>query len=109
MRAREVVRPQVRYDYGQAPHEGRTNYECWQWWMSAREVSASLRSLWRADVERTGRRLLLVAYPLLPVSEESAGGAEQILWTLERELARARLGDGGGRLRGFQGERGGWW
>ena len=34
------------------------------------------------------RRLLLVAYPLLPVSDESAGGAEQILWTLERELAR---------------------
>ena len=32
--------------------------------------------------------MLLVAYPLLPVSEESAGGAEQILWTLERELAR---------------------
>jgi hypothetical protein len=38
--AREVVRPQPRYDYGRAPHEGRTNYECWQWWMSAREVSA---------------------------------------------------------------------
>lgn len=33
-------------------------------------------------------RLLLIAYPLLPVSEASAGGAEQILWTLERELAR---------------------
>jgi len=33
------------------------------------------------------KRLLLVAYPLLPVSENSAGGAEQILWTLERELA----------------------
>jgi glycosyltransferase involved in cell wall biosynthesis len=32
------------------------------------------------------KRLLLVAYPLLPVSEASAGGAEQILWTLEREL-----------------------
>jgi glycosyltransferase involved in cell wall biosynthesis len=29
----------------------------------------------------------MVAYPLLPVSEASAGGAEQILWTLERELA----------------------
>jgi glycosyltransferase involved in cell wall biosynthesis len=29
----------------------------------------------------------MVAYPLLPVSDESAGGAEQILWTLERELA----------------------
>ncbi len=39
---REVVRPQVRYDYGRAPHEGRTNYECWGWWMSAREVSARL-------------------------------------------------------------------
>ncbi len=32
--------------------------------------------------------MLLVAYPLLPVGEESAGGAEQVLWTLERELAR---------------------
>jgi len=32
--------------------------------------------------------VLLVAYPLLPVGEESAGGAEQVLWTLERELAR---------------------
>jgi glycosyltransferase involved in cell wall biosynthesis len=30
----------------------------------------------------------MVAYPLLPVSERSAGGAEQILWTLERELNR---------------------
>ena len=33
------------------------------------------------------KRFLLVAYPLLPVSERSAGGAEQILWALERELA----------------------
>jgi hypothetical protein len=33
-------------------------------------------------------RLLFVAYPLLPVSDESAGGAEQILCTLERELLR---------------------
>ena len=40
--AREVVRPQVRYDYRLAPHEGPTNYECWHWWMSAREVSARL-------------------------------------------------------------------
>jgi glycosyltransferase involved in cell wall biosynthesis len=29
----------------------------------------------------------MVAYPLLPVSERSAGGAEQVLWALERELA----------------------
>jgi len=33
-------------------------------------------------------RILYVAYPLLQVSEESAGGAEQILWTLEREMGR---------------------
>ena len=31
-------------------------------------------------------RILYVAYPLLPVTEQSAGGAEQILWTLEREM-----------------------
>src|SRR5689334_1343678 len=33
-------------------------------------------------------RVLYVAYPLLTVSDESAGGAEQVLWTLEREVAR---------------------
>lgn len=32
-------------------------------------------------------RVLYVSYPLLTVSEESAGGAEQVLWTLEREMA----------------------
>src|SRR5262249_34928924 len=32
--------------------------------------------------------ILYVAYPLLTVSDESAGGAEQVLWTLERELAQ---------------------
>lgn len=34
-------------------------------------------------------RILYVAYPLLQVHDEAAGGAEQILWTLEREVARA--------------------
>ncbi|MGZ4878154.1 MAG: glycosyltransferase [Candidatus Angelobacter sp.] len=34
-------------------------------------------------------RILYVAYPLLQVCDESAGGAEQILWTLEREMARS--------------------
>jgi glycosyltransferase involved in cell wall biosynthesis len=33
-------------------------------------------------------RILYVAYPLLQVHDESAGGAEQILWTLGREMAR---------------------
>jgi glycosyltransferase involved in cell wall biosynthesis len=31
-------------------------------------------------------RILYIAYPLLPVSEHSPGGAEQVLWTLEREM-----------------------
>jgi glycosyltransferase involved in cell wall biosynthesis len=33
-------------------------------------------------------RILYIAYPLLTVSRESAGGAEQVLWTLEREMVR---------------------
>lgn len=31
--------------------------------------------------------ILYVAYPLLPVSTESCGGAEQVLWSLEREMS----------------------
>lgn len=34
-------------------------------------------------------RILHVAYPLLQVNDEAAGGAEQVLWTLEREMARS--------------------
>src|SRR5947209_9668170 len=33
-------------------------------------------------------RILYIAYPLLTVSDASAGGAEQVLWTLEREMVR---------------------
>jgi glycosyltransferase involved in cell wall biosynthesis len=33
-------------------------------------------------------KILFVAYPLLAVTEHSAGGAEQVLWTLEGELFR---------------------
>lgn len=33
-------------------------------------------------------RILFVAYPLLPVSDRSAGGAEQVLGTVEREAVR---------------------
>lgn len=32
--------------------------------------------------------ILYVSYPLLPVSDASCGGAEQVLWTLEREMYR---------------------
>jgi glycosyltransferase involved in cell wall biosynthesis len=38
-------------------------------------------------ISRSGLRILYIAYPLLTVSEASAGGAEQVLWTLEREMA----------------------
>jgi glycosyltransferase involved in cell wall biosynthesis len=31
--------------------------------------------------------ILFSAYPLLPVSDESCGGAEQILWSVEREIS----------------------
>jgi glycosyltransferase involved in cell wall biosynthesis len=37
---------------------------------------------------RSRGRVLYVAYPLLPVSDQSAGGAEQVLTTLERVAAR---------------------
>jgi glycosyltransferase involved in cell wall biosynthesis len=37
-------------------------------------------------------RVLYIAYPLLTVSDESAGGAEQVLWTLEREMAQHEMG-----------------
>jgi glycosyltransferase involved in cell wall biosynthesis len=33
-------------------------------------------------------RILYIAYPLLTVCEDSAGGAEQVLWALEREMSR---------------------
>lgn len=36
-------------------------------------------------------RVLYVSYPLLTVSEASAGGAEQMLWVLEREMSRRGL------------------
>lgn len=34
------------------------------------------------------RSILFVSYPMLPVSDASCGGAEQMLWTLEHEMAR---------------------
>jgi LmbE family N-acetylglucosaminyl deacetylase len=48
---RELVRPQVKYEYTHAPHEGQTNYERWQWWMSAREVSAKFQEFLETRIE----------------------------------------------------------
>ena len=39
--SRELLRPQLAYDYRRPPHPGQTNYEAWQWKMSAQEVSAA--------------------------------------------------------------------
>ena len=36
-------------------------------------------------------RVLYIAYPLLTVSCESAGGAEQVLWTLEQEITQREM------------------
>ena len=38
------------------------------------------------NADRDHLRILYVAYPLLPISEHSAGGAEQMLLALEREM-----------------------
>lgn len=37
----ERFRPQVAYDYSRRPHEGKLNYEVWQWRMSPEEVCAA--------------------------------------------------------------------
>jgi LmbE family N-acetylglucosaminyl deacetylase len=38
---KEHVRRQPAYDYTRPPHPGKTNYEVWQWKMTARAVSAA--------------------------------------------------------------------
>jgi len=37
---RELVRPLHAYDYSRPAHEGRLNYEVWQWQMSGQQVSS---------------------------------------------------------------------
>ena len=49
----ETVRPQSMYDYTRPPHEGKTNYEAWQWKMSAQEVSAAFADFLRSAAEQT--------------------------------------------------------
>jgi len=36
--SREIVRPQPGYEFRRPPHEGKTNYEVWQWKMTAQDV-----------------------------------------------------------------------
>ena len=44
----EMVRPQSAYDYTRPPHGGKTNYEVWQWSMTADEVSRAFADFLRA-------------------------------------------------------------
>ena len=39
--ANERVRPQPAYNFMQPPHPGKTNYEVWQWSMTAQEVCSA--------------------------------------------------------------------
>jgi glycosyltransferase involved in cell wall biosynthesis len=48
----------------------------------------TLAKVLRMPKLNTRGRLLFVAYPLLPVSDQSAGGAEQVLTTLERAASK---------------------
>jgi hypothetical protein len=34
----EIVRPQLAYDFTRPPYAGKTNYEVWEWKMTAEEV-----------------------------------------------------------------------
>ena len=52
---REIVRPQITYDYTQPPHAGKTNYEVWQWKMTAQEVSAAFAEFQRKAAHTTAR------------------------------------------------------
>jgi LmbE family N-acetylglucosaminyl deacetylase len=45
---REICRPQKAYDYSQPPHEGKLNYEQWQWSMTGAEVSRKFEDFQRA-------------------------------------------------------------
>ena len=47
-----------------------------------------MAKLLRMPKQKSRGRVLFVAYPVLPVSDQSAGGAEQVLTTLERAAHR---------------------
>lgn len=44
---REIFRPQKPYDYSRPPHEGKLNYEIWQWSMTGIQVSKKLEEFQR--------------------------------------------------------------
>jgi LmbE family N-acetylglucosaminyl deacetylase len=54
--AREIVRPQIAYDFTQPPHPGKVNYEEWGWKMTAEEVSAAFGEFLKAVAKAKARR-----------------------------------------------------
>jgi glycosyltransferase involved in cell wall biosynthesis len=54
-----------------------------------RRDQTALKKSPRRRGESSPLRILYVGYALLPVNDQSCGGAEQMLWTLEREVAAA--------------------
>ncbi|MFZ0705860.1 MAG: PIG-L family deacetylase [Candidatus Korobacteraceae bacterium] len=47
--SRETVRPQPAYDFTNPPHQGKTNYEVWQWSMTACEVCTAFAEFLREE------------------------------------------------------------
>jgi len=67
--------------------------KCFNHIRQARNIRSILQTDPRNPIRNCGpqkseRNVLYVAYPLAPVNEESCGGAEQVLFSLEREMAR---------------------
>jgi LmbE family N-acetylglucosaminyl deacetylase len=48
---KEHVRPQPPYDFTRPPHEGKTNYEVWQWSMTAQQVCTAFAEFLREQNE----------------------------------------------------------
>jgi glycosyltransferase involved in cell wall biosynthesis len=53
------------------------------------QVPPSLRALKNEGDDRVRLTVLSVAYPFAPVTEDAVGGAEQVLWALDRAIVRA--------------------
>ncbi len=53
---KEMVRPQIAYNYTRPPHAGKTNYETWQWKMTAAEVCAAFADFLRSSAAQSAGR-----------------------------------------------------
>ncbi len=79
---KEHVRPQPAYDFTKPPHEGKTNYEVWQWSMTAQQVCAAFAEFLRQKSPPQPRRHRVYSEHLL--------SSAQVLLRFERGAASAR-------------------